>query len=171
MNLSSVMSNVTPCPTAGDQVTHSVMAAITSGTSDIVCRIVQLCLNQQTQGEIMCVCVFMYGHKYLLWEKQTQTQCSPQYCRFILSLPYISTLFLPHLPHGTVDLYHLPYYSHPFINPPSPLLQHTSHSGLYQNPDSRVCEPCDAQCVEGCSAGTVRLRHHLTFTQYGWQWI
>ena len=66
MNLSSVMSNVTPCPTAGDQVTHSVMAVVTFGTSDAVYKTVQLCLNQQTQGEIMCVCVFMYGHKYLL---------------------------------------------------------------------------------------------------------
>ena len=37
-------------------------------------------------------------------------------------------------------------------------LTHTHpHSGLYQNPVSRVCEPCDTQCLRGCTGGTVRL--------------
>ena len=91
---------------------------------------------------------------------------------FIPSLPYISTLIPPPpAPWYCRFTPPLSYYSHPFINLPSPCLAHTPHSGLYQNPDSRVCEPCDAQCVEGCSAGTVRLRHQLNFTQYGWQWI
>ena len=27
--------------------------------------------------------------------------------------------------------------------------------GVYQNSESRVCEPCHAQCVGGCPGGTV----------------
>ena len=38
--------------------------------------------------------------------------------------------------------------------PPSQM--YTSHSGLYQNTTSRVCEECDQQCVGGCTGGTVR---------------
>ena len=160
------MGNATPCPTAGDQVTHSVMAAVTSGTSDALCRIVQLCLYQQTQGEIMCVCVFMYGHN--IYCEKNRHSVLHSTVDFIPSLPYISTLIPPPpAPWYCRFIPPLPYYSHAFINLPSPFLTHTPHSGLYQNPDSRVCEPCDAQCVEGCSAGTVRLRHQLNFTQYG----
>ena len=48
------MINVTQHPTAGGRVTHSVMAAVISSTSDAVYRTVQLCLYQQTQGEMMC---------------------------------------------------------------------------------------------------------------------
>ena len=32
-----------------------------------------------------------------------------------------------------------------------------THSGLYQNPVSHVCEPCDTQCLGGCTNGMVRL--------------
>jgi len=38
--------------------------------------------------------------------------------------------------------------------PPSHM--YTSHSGLYQNPNSRMCEECDQQCVGGCTGGMVR---------------
>ena len=54
MSPSSVTSNVTPCPTAGDRVTHNVMVVVISSTSDAVYRTVQLCLCQPTQGEMMC---------------------------------------------------------------------------------------------------------------------
>ena len=51
------MSNVTPCPTAGDQVIHNVMAVVTFSTSDNVSKTVQLCLYQPTQGEMMYDCI------------------------------------------------------------------------------------------------------------------
>ena len=50
----SAMSNVTPCPTAGDRVIpDSVKGVVTSDISDAVCRTVQLYLYQPTQGEVM----------------------------------------------------------------------------------------------------------------------
>ena len=55
MRVSSAMSNVTPCPTAGGRVTHSVMAVVTFSTSDAVYRTAQLCLFQPIQGEVMYV--------------------------------------------------------------------------------------------------------------------
>ena len=71
MNPSSVMGNVTPCPTAGDQVTYSVMVAVTSGISDAVYRTAQLCLYQPTQGDIY----FCVGDSKSL--TQCERQCSP----------------------------------------------------------------------------------------------
>ena len=55
MSPSSVMSNVTQRPTAGDRVIHSVKAVVTSGTSDAVYKTAQLYLYQQTQGELMAL--------------------------------------------------------------------------------------------------------------------
>ena len=57
MSPSSAMSNVTQRPTAGDQVILSAKGAVTSGTSDVAYKTVQLCLYQQTQGQRKGVCV------------------------------------------------------------------------------------------------------------------
>ena len=159
MNPSSAMSNVTQRPTAGDQVILSAKGVVTSGISDTAYKTVQLYLYQQTQGQRVCVCRCMV----IKCEKNRHSVLHST-IDFIRPLPYTST---------PSPLYHRFYtilrvLLHPFINPP-PLPKthtHTSHSGLYQNLDSRVCEPCDAQCVEGCSGGTVRLTDQLNFTQY-----
>ena len=113
----SAMSNVTPYPTAGDRVIHSVKDVVTSDTSDAVCRTVQLCLYQPTQGEVMYVC----------W------------------LDLVTRHLITHLHNFII-------HSFSFCFSPT----HTPHSGLYQNPVSSVCEPCDIQCLGGCTNGTVR---------------
>ena len=61
MRGSSVMNNVTLLPAVGDQVIHSVMAAVTSGTSDAASRTVPSCLYQPTQGEGVHVVVWSCG--------------------------------------------------------------------------------------------------------------
>ena len=116
MTPSSAMSNVTPCPTAGGQVIHNVMAAVTSATSDAACRTVQLCLFQQTQGEIMCVCccviMNIYCEKNSVLYTTIQDIPSPS---FIPPFILLSTLLLllPSLP--------LPPLSSPPPPPPLPL--------------------------------------------------
>ena len=62
----SAMSNVTPCPTAGDRVIHSVKGVVTSDISDAVCRTVQLYLYQPTQGEVMYECWLDLVKRYLI---------------------------------------------------------------------------------------------------------
>ena len=63
-------------------------------------------------------------------------------------LPSLTPFLPPSLPHS------LP----PSLTPSLPRshVHMTSCSGLYQNPNSRVCEECDEQCVGGCTGGTVR---------------
>ena len=112
----SAMSNVTPCPTAGGRVIHSVKGVVTSDISDAVCRTVQLYLYQPTQGEVM------YEYWLDLVNKILNYPLTQHYSLFLL-------LFFPYT--------------------------HTPHSGLYQNPVSSVCEPCDIQCLGGCTNGTV----------------
>ena len=71
--------------------------------------------------------------------------------------------------HAPPPAHKLPPFSY---EPPSPHTHmHIPHSGLFQNPESQVCEPCNSQCLGGCTNGAVRLSeislaiHHHPLSQ------